>query len=45
MTFSSPFIEIKKEFPKPFRRIIIGVRALEKSIKSYFYRTVTGKFL
>lgn len=45
ITFSSPYVQIKKEFPKPFRKIIIGVRALQKSIKSYFYRTVTGKFL
>jgi len=45
MAFSSPYIEIKKDFPKPFRRIIIGIRVLQKSIKNYFYRTVTGKYL
>ena len=43
LSFSSPYIEIKKNIPQPFRRIIIGVRTLEKSIYSYFYRTVPGK--
>ena len=43
LSFSSPYIEIKKDVPQPFWRIIIGVKAIPKAFKNYFYRTVPGK--
>lgn len=43
ITFTSPFIEIRKNIPQPFWRIIIGIKVLPKAYQNYFYRTVPGK--
>ena len=45
ISFTSPFIEIRKDVAQPFWRIIIGMKAIPKAFKNYFYRTVPGKKL
>jgi hypothetical protein len=43
LVFTSPYIEIRKNIPQAFWRIIIGVKTLPKAWGNYFYRTVPGK--